>query len=223
MEREGSEITITPLSEGSTTVTVRATDPDGLRTFQRISVTVTAPQTPQDQPPVVVTPTLPSQGFENGDAVIVQNTAPSVLNIRGGAGLSWGKKGQASDGATGTITDGPVTKNDLVWWKIRWDDSNRVVWTNRPVSNEAWCVEVIDGTEYLAPRPSDPVVQSFDLAIQSFTANKTNLTPDEYFILNITIHNNGPGRSAASEIYSIIIPLFRGVHQRDPPTDCKEQ
>ena len=213
---KGTQITITPIGEGRTTVIVRATDTKGLQAFQRISVTVTAPQTPQNQHPVVVPPTPSSQDFQKGDAVIVQNTAPSVLNIRGGAGLAWGKKGQASDGATGTITDGPISKNNFVWWKIKWDNSNRVVWTNRPVSNEGWSVGLINQTEYLAFRPSEPVVQSFDLAIQSFTANKTKLTPDEYFTLKITIHNNGPGKSTTSDL-SYYHSSVQGRTPTDPP------
>ena len=214
-ERTGSSvIIITPKGIGRTAVVVELMNFRGLSVTQ--SFTVTVAQAPQQPDPIVIPPISSIQRFEKGDAVIVQNTAPSVLNIRGGAGLAWGKKGQVSDGATGTIIDGPVPKNGFIWWKIKWNDSNRVVWTNRPASNEAWCVEAIDGTEYLALRPSDPVVQSFDLAIQSITVNKTNLSPDEYFTLNITIHNNGPGRSAASDL-SYYHSSVQGRTPTDPP------
>ena len=185
----GSRITITPIVEGSATVTIRATDPDGLRVFQRVSVTVTVPQNQQ--------PVLPSQEFKRGDAIIVQNTLNIGLNIRGGAGTAWKSKGKAFDGAMGTITDGPVAKNGYTWWKIRWNASNSVVWTNRPASNQGWSIEALleEGVSLIVPMPDFP-----DLVVESNRVNKSSLAPGEGFTLSTTVRNAGTGRSAATRL-----------------------
>ena len=209
----GSQTTISAHGIGSTTVTATVTDSGGLQAFQRIAVTVRAPL---DQDPTVITPTPPSQGLERGNTVVVQNTASSVLNIRGGAGLGWGEKGAASDGATGTIIDGPRQANGYTWWKVRWDPSNKIRWTHQPANNSGWSVEAVGSTGYLASRPPAPVVQSFDLAIQSFTVNKTSLTPGENFTLNFTIRNNGPGESVAPGL-SYYHSSLQGRSPTDPP------
>ena len=186
----GSRITITPIVEGSATVTIRATDPDGLRVFQRVSVTVTVPQNQQ--------PVLPSQEFKRGDAIIVQNTLSIGLNIRGGAGTAWNSKGKAFDGATGTITDGPVLKNGYTWWRVRWNASNSVVWTNRPASDQGWSVEVLpeEGVSLIVLMPDFP-----DLVVESSRVSKDTLAPGENFTLSTTVRNAGTGRSAATRLH----------------------
>ena len=203
---------------------IRPPDPvsqsNDVATEVAVTVTGTTVQTPNlrdtDIPDVNIPTTPSSQEFEKGDGVIVQNTAPSALNIRGGAGLGWSKKGNASDGATGAIIDGPRQANGYTWWKVRWDTSNKIQWIHQPANNSGWSVGSIDSTEYLAVRPPDPVVQSFDLAIQSFTVNKTSLTPGENFTLNVTIHNDGPRRSAASDL-SYYHSSVQGRSPTDPP------
>ena len=67
-------------------------------------------------------PTVP-QELSIGDAVIVQNTSNVGLRIRSGAGLDHSTIGNVSDGATGTITDGPRTANGYKWWKVDWDNA----------------------------------------------------------------------------------------------------
>ena len=217
VEPEGSQITILPITAGSTTVIVRAMDTGDLQAFQRISVTVRASQNQPPVPePVTVDPPLPSQGLKKGDAVIVQNTSPSALNIRGGPSLGWAQKGLASDGATGTIMDESQQANGYTWWKVKWDPSNKIRWTHQPANNSGWSVEAVGSTGYLASRPPAPVVQSFDLAIQSFTVNKTSLTPGESFTLNVTVRNDGPHRSVTFDL-SYYHSSVQGRSPTDPP------
>ena len=216
-ERTGSSvIIITPKGVGSTSVVVELMNFRGLRVTQSFTVTV-GQEAQQNQRPVVVTPTPPSQRFERGDAIIVQNTSPSALNIRGGPGVGWGEKGQASDGATGIIIDGPQqAKKGYTWWKVKWDSSNKVQWTHQTANNVGWSVEAMDGTEYLVSRPSAPVSLSFDLAIQPLTVNKRNLPPGEFFMLHVTVRNNGPDRSGASDL-SYYHSSILGRSPTDPP------
>ena len=54
--REGDQLTIVPINAGSTTITVSATDPEGLQILQHISVTVEVPP-PPDIPTTEVPPT----------------------------------------------------------------------------------------------------------------------------------------------------------------------
>ena len=131
-----------------------------------------------DRDPVIVgelpeqTPQPPDSNLRVGDAIIVQNTLDIGLNIRGGAGTAWNSKGRAFDGATGTITGGPVSKNGYTWWKVRWNASNSVVWTNRPASDQGWSIEFLpeEGVSLIASMPDFP-----DLAVESSWVNKSSL------------------------------------------------
>ena len=212
-QRAGSQLTISPLSSGSATVTVTATDPDGLYATQAFTVTVAADD-PFPQPP-------PSQGLSVGDPIIVQNTGSIRLNIRSTARVSNqnpdNRIGRASDGATGTIMAGSQQDAEgRTWWEIEWDASNKVQWTQQPANNRGWSVEAVGQVGLLARRPPDPVTQSYDLAIQSFTISKDTLDPGESFTLLITVHNNGPNNSTGS-VLSYYHSSIQGFSPTDPP------
>ena len=214
-EKTGSSvIIITPKGIGRTAVVVELMNFRGLSVTQTFTVTVE--QAPQQPDPIVIPPISSIQRFEKGDAIIVKNAPPSDLYIRGGANLGWDEKGAASHGATGTIIDGPRQSNGFTWWKVRWDPSNKVQWTHQTANNTGWVVEASDRVEYLAVRPPDPVSQSYDLAIQSATVNKRRLSPGEFFMLHITIRNNGPDRSMAVDL-SYYHSSVQGRSPTDPP------
>ena len=214
-EKTGSSvIIITPKGVGRTAVVVELMNFRGLSVTQTFTVTVE--QAPQQPDPIVIPPISSIQRFEKGDAIIVKNAPPSDLYIRGGANLGWDAKGQVSNGATGTIIDGPRQSNGFTWWKVRWDPSNKVQWTHQTANNTGWVVEASDRVEYLAVRPPDRVSQSYDLAIQSATVNKRRLSPGEFFMLHITILNNGPDRSMAVDL-SYYHSSVQGRSPTDPP------
>ena len=176
LERNGSQLTITPRGEGTAEVVVSARDPEGSRVFQRISVTVEPTRAPA--------PTR--QRFEKGDAVIVQDLRVGVtLKVRTGPGKNNKKIEDIGNGVTGTITDGPQQNDGFTWWKVKWDASGL----------EGWSVEA-DGGQILFRWTQDPVTQSYDLAIQSFKVSKRTLDPGESFTLAVTIRNNGPAKAA---------------------------
>ena len=187
--RTRSQLTLVPRGIGSATITVTAANSDGPSATQTFTVTIAA----TERLPVRPTP----QGLRVGNAVIVQNTAPIALNIRGGPGLGWKKKGQASDGATGTITEGPRQARGYTWWKIRWDVSNNVVWMDRPAGNQGWSVEALleEGVRLIAPLSQFP-----DLVVESVSVDKTTLAPSEGFRLDTTIGNQGDARSSPTTL-----------------------
>ena len=81
LKREGSLLTITPKVAGSATVTVRATDPDGLRTRQHLSVFVSDAEIPIIDVLVEDTPIVPPENMEETygpieDATIVRSPTP---------------------------------------------------------------------------------------------------------------------------------------------------
>ena len=221
-QRTGSQLTIWPRGIGTATITITAANLDGTFATQTFIVTVTDDEVPTERP----TP----QGLSVGDAVIVQNTGSDGLNVRSDPQVSNqnrdNKIGFLQDGATGTITDGPRQANNFIWWQIEWESSNKVHWTHQPTNKRGWSVEAIGEVGLLAIRPSEPITQSFDLAIQSFTISKNTLDPDESFTLSVTIHNNGPGDSPGpalsyyhSSIHGFAVtdpPQLQGTVQLDP-------
>ena len=184
----GTRLTIIPKRTGRTKMTVWATARAGAQsqTWKQHAF-VTVKQTTQP----------PASNLRVGDAIIVQNTLDIGLNIRGGAGTAWNIKGKAFDGATGSITDGPVSKNGYTWWKVQWNASNSVVWTNRPVSNQGWSVETLpeESVRLIVPMPKFP-----DLVVESPRVNKNTLVPGEHFTLSTTLRNSGTGRSTATRL-----------------------
>ena len=201
-QRVGSQLTIWTLNVGNTTVTVRATDPDGLFITQTFSVIVTANETPTERPT--------AQGLSNGDAIIVQNTGSDGLDIRSAPQVRNqnpdNRIGLVYDGAMGTITAGPRESDGYIWWEVQWDASN----------NRGWSVESIGEVGLLARRPPEPVTHSFDLEIQPLTVSKQTLDAGESFTLSITIHNNGPGNSPGPAL-SYYHSLSPGFSPTDPP------
>ncbi len=76
---------------------------------------------------------IAAQGLNVGDTVVVQNTLDIGLNIRSDAGTNHLVIGNVSDGARGTILDGPRRANGYTWWRVDWEDAPT-----------GWSVEVVD-------------------------------------------------------------------------------
>ena len=128
--------------------------------------------------------TIASQDLSKGDTVIVQNTLHLGLNIRSGAGTDHAKIGGVSNGATGTVTDGPRNANGFKWWKVDWDN-------NAPTG---WSVEAIDEELLLLRRPPD-------LAITAFDVSDSTVDPGEEITLSLTVRNGGYNRSETTDLY----------------------
>ena len=128
--------------------------------------------------------TIASQDLSKGDAVIVQNTLHLGLNIRSGAGTNHAKIGGVSDGATGTVTDGPRNANGFKWWKVDWDND----------APTGWSVEAIDEELLLLRRPPD-------LAITAFDVSDSTVDPGEEITLSLTVRNDGYNRSETTDLY----------------------
>ena len=212
----GSQLTFWAWNIGSTTVTVTATNSDGLFTIQTFDVTVTAEETedPSPQPPI-------PEGLNSGVSIIVENTGSVGLNIRNDPEVRNqnpdNRIGIAYDGATGTITAGPqIDTEGRTWWEVKWDVSNKVQWQHQPANHRGWSVEAIGETGLLARHSPEPVTQSFDLAIESFTISKETLAPNESFTLSVRIHNKGPGDSPGPAL-SYYHSSIRGLTIEDHP------
>ena len=187
----GSRVTITPVREGSTSVVVTAFDSNdrSLSAIQTIPVTVRSNSATIVRPPTDPTFTLPTttnpsvEGLADGVAVIVRNTEGLGLNIRSHPRVDNNTIGQVHDGATGTITDGPQRNGGFTWWKIDWARAN-----------EGWSVAAFGGSQLLFPNPPD-------LEIRDVDVSDDEVEPGERFTIEATIRNNGPGASAATEIF----------------------
>ena len=212
-QHTGSQLTIWPRGIGTARITVTAANSDGLSATQTFTVTVSATEPPPERPI--------SQGLRVGDSIIVQNTGGIGLNVRSDPWVSNqnpdNRIGRVYDGATGTIKNGTEPDaNGHTWWEVAWDTSNKVQWQHQPANNRGWSVEAIGELELLARRPPEPVTQSFDLAIESFTVSKRTLDPGESFTLSITIRNDGPGDSPGPAL-SYYHSSIQGFSRTDPP------
>ena len=187
----GSQVTITPVREGSTSVVVTAFDSNdrSLSAIQTIPVTVRSNSATIVRPPTDPTFTLPTttnpsvERLADGVAVIVRNTEGLGLNIRSHPRVDNNTIGQVHDGATGTITDGPQRNGGFTWWKIDWARAN-----------EGWSVAAFGGSQLLFPNPPD-------LEIRDVDVSDDEVEPGDRFTIEATIRNNGPGASAATEIF----------------------
>ena len=189
----GSRVTITPVREGSTSVVVTAFDSNdrSLSAIQTIPVTVRPNSATIVRPPSDPTFTLPTttnpsvEGLADGVAVIVRNTEGLGLNIRNNPWVDNANKiGQVHDGATGTIEGRSERDDGFTWWYIDWDGENI----------EGWCVEAFGGSQLLFPHPPD-------LEVRGFNVSDDEVEPGETFTIEATVRNNGPGESAATEIF----------------------
>ncbi len=217
----GSQLTVWTLNIGKTTLTIRATDPEGLFAIQTFNVTVTADETEIETEIETPTQHPTPQGLNVGDAVIVQNTIRLGLNIRSDPWIpndgTDNRIGKAYDGATGTIRSG--TQPDAegrTWWQVEWDASDKVEWQHQPANQQGWSVEATGKVGLLASRPQEPVTQSFDLVIESFSVSKNTLDPNESFTLSIIIRNDGPGDSPGP-VLSYYHSSVQGFSPTDPP------
>ena len=100
----GSEVTIRPVSAGSATVTVTATDPGGLKATQNIAVTV---EPPENQPPQAVD-TIAAQVLTEGGSPVTVDVSGAFRDPESDA-LSYAV--ESSDGlvATATVSGSEVT------------------------------------------------------------------------------------------------------------------
>ena len=100
----GSEVTIRPVSAGSATVTVTATDPGGLKATQNIAVTV---EPPENRPPQAVG-TIAARVLTEGGSRVTVDVSGSFRDPDGNA-LSYAANSSDDLVATVTISDARVT------------------------------------------------------------------------------------------------------------------
>jgi hypothetical protein len=208
-DRSGSWITIKPRKVGSTRVIAGATDPEGLRVSQTFTVTVTAARV--NAAPTAIN-TIPDQTLIVGNSPLSLNLAnyfqdPDGDSLIYAAGskptgiVKVERKGPQitivpiSAGST-TVTVGAADPEGLrVFWQF------------------SLTVTAPQVQQPPVPEPANP---SFDLAIQSISPNKKNLSPGEFFTLNITVRNKGPGTSL-SRYLSYYHSSAQGRFPTDPP------
>ncbi len=190
----GSRVTITPVSAGVTTVVVTARDTvTNLTAIQTISVVVYQTSAVIVRPPTNTDPTFTppdsnprAEGLREGVSVIVDGLATgNTLKVREEPGT--GKNDVIEllgNGVTGIVTEGPKDVGIYRWWKIDWDRANI----------EGWSAEVVDDVQLLFRRPPD-------LEIRDFDVSKSQVSIGERIELEVEIRNNGPGESAATEVY----------------------
>ena len=167
----GSEVTITPRSEGRARITVIATDPGRLTATQTIDATVQAEQrceytlsrTSQAVPPA-------------GGQLQVNVTTTSGCDWRATTGSGFLSLTPSRGTGNGTVT---ITAGK-----------------NTAASSRTGIVTIADQTFTVNQAASSTPVTQTDLAIQSFVVSKTTVTPGESFTLLVTVNNNGPGNSA---------------------------
>ena len=100
----GSEVTIRPVSAGSATVTVTATDPGGLKATQNIAVTV---EPPENRPPRAVG-TIAAQVLIEGGSQVTVGVSGSFRDPDGDA-LSYAAESSDDLVATATVSGARVT------------------------------------------------------------------------------------------------------------------
>ena len=208
-DRSGSWITIKPRKIGSTRVAAGATDPGGLRVSQTFTVTVTAA-------PINAAPT--ALNTISDQTLIVGNSLPP-LNVSNyfrdpdGDPLTyaaWSKPAgivkvkRAGD----QITIVPISAGGTTVIVRATDPEGLQVFQHISVT--------VRVPQIQQPPTSDPVSQSYDLAIQSISSNKRNLSPGEFFVLHITVRNNGPGKSGTPHL-SYYHSSVQGRSPTDPP------
>ncbi len=191
----GSRVTITPVSGGVVTVVVTARDTvnTDLTAIQTISVVVSQTSAVIVRPPTNTDPTFNvpdrsnprAEGLREGVSVIVDGLAQgNTLRVRSGPGTNNAIIDLVGNGATGIIEDGPRSANGFTWWKIDWDRANI----------EGWSAEAVGGDQLLFRQPPDLKIRDFDVS-----DDEVNLGQE--FELEVEIRNNGPGESAATNVY----------------------
>ena len=187
----GSQVTITPSGQGSAEIIVRATDPDGSTATQRFTVTVQAAYS--------CTYTL-SQSSQS-----VSTAGESIsVNVTTGTSCAWSawsnslflSVSPSSGTGSGTVT---VTADG-----------------NTTTSSRTSNVTIAGNTFTVNQSSSSAAVAQTDLAIQSFQASQTTVTPGESFTLQITVNNNGPG-SAQNIGISYYHSSIQGLSSEDRP------
>ena len=187
----GSRVTLTPRQLGNASVVVRASDRNdrNLYAIQAIPVivytnraTIVRPATPATfTPPATANPAV--EGLRKGVSVITQLDPGFTLSIRTEPRTNSAIVDRVGSRVTGTIIDGSRKNGGFTWWKIRWDASRL----------EGWSVEA-DRGQILFRRPPD-------LKILSLKARDDEVKLGESFTLEAEVRNDGPGESAATEIY----------------------
>ncbi len=188
----GSRVTIRPVEAGTATVIVLARDTvTNLTATQTIYVVVRQTSTvhPPNNDQIFSVPNGSNpraEGLREGVSVIIQNVplTGDGLNLRSNPWIGNNVIRELWNGGTGIITDGPEENNGYTWWKIEWDQ----------VDIEAWSVEAFGGDQLLFRRPPDLEIRDFDL-------NESQVGIGEEIELEVDIRNNGPGESAATDIY----------------------
>ena len=197
----GSQLTITPRSEGSTTIVITAYDSKDTNLYAIQTVPVTVQSNRTTTPPPNNQPFIPDLGnrqasrLEQGSTVedsrvIIQ--VDNFLNLRSTPRIANNKVGTVRHNAKGTVTDGPISAGGYNWWKVEWDASNTVNWIDRPRNDQAWCVEATNAQVLFRIPP--------DVEIRDFDVDDNRPKVGERLKLEVEVRNNGPGRSAPTEI-----------------------
>ena len=190
-----SRVTISPRQAGRASVFVTAHDETNrdLYAIQTITVYVQSDRVPIIRPPSDPTFTPPTttnpavEGLREGVSVIIYNTPLGEIGlaIRRNPWIDPQEDPpRLWNGATGTVTAGPVRTEPHTWWKIEWDQ----------IDAEAWSVEADIKDQRLFLRPPD-------LEIGDFDVSDDEVRPGEELTLEATVQNNGPGASAPTEIF----------------------
>ena len=203
----GSRLTIRPISAGRTTVIVTARDADNTNLTAIQTITVVVRQTgniidrPVNTDPIFNVPTGSNpraEGLKLDVAVITKNLGlgkwvhtreqPIVTPF----GEPTNIVEALGNGITGIIKRDPNFDNQYThsdgkytWWYIEWDVNNIKGWT---IEADA------KGEQILFRRPPD-------LEIRDFGVSDDEITPGQEFELEVDIRNNGPGESAATDVY----------------------
>ena len=190
----GSQVTITPVTAGTATVVVTASDTvTNLTAIQTIPILVYQTSAvivrPPNNDPTFTVPNNSNpraEGLREGVSVIIQNVPPGGpgLNLRSNPWIGDNQIRKLWNGGTGIITDGPEENDGYTWWKVDWDQ----------VDIEAWSVDYFNDAQLLFRRPPDIEIRDFDVSKSSVSAGET-------LELEVRVRNNGPGESAATEVY----------------------
>ena len=201
----GSRVTIRPMAAGVTTVIVTARDVDNtsLTAIQTISVSVRQTGAvigrPRNTDPTFTVPdgsNPEAKGLREGVSVIIDNLAPNkTLNVRQEPNIPepWEPDNieeKLGNGVKGIITDGPRYEDTYKWWKIEWDSINIEGWSAEAVNRVGGGSRV----QVILRRPPDMQIRDLDVS-------DDEVSPGQEFELEVKIRNNGPGESAATDVY----------------------
>ena len=85
-----------------------------------------------------------NEGLQVGDRVKVTNTGIKGLRIRNPPGVEQIEDniiGNAGEGSTGIILEGPALGDGYTWWRIEWDDNDKIRFEEGEPCCKGWSAE----------------------------------------------------------------------------------